>query len=109
MEEIEKATSKKIIRIETNDLDEMEEVSLIFLRVVYPSFHAAHHLHIRHRYQNTRPHSHEPTFFPPLILYSPHTTRVSPSFRILALTALTDLFWTSAANEESFEVKSVIN
>ena len=26
MEEIEKATGKRIIRIETNDLDEMEEV-----------------------------------------------------------------------------------
>ena len=32
MEQIEKALGKKIIRIETNDLDEMEEVSVY----IYP-------------------------------------------------------------------------
>jgi len=29
MEQIEKATGKKIIRIETNDLDEMEDVCVL--------------------------------------------------------------------------------
>ncbi len=32
MEQIEKALGKKIIRIETNDLDEMEEVSIYIFR-----------------------------------------------------------------------------
>lgn len=32
MEQIEKSLGKKIIRIETNDLDEMEEVRSLFLR-----------------------------------------------------------------------------
>ena len=35
MEQIEKALGKKIMRIETNDLDEMEEVSIPFRRVIY--------------------------------------------------------------------------
>lgn len=43
MEQIEKAIGKKIIRIETNDLDDMEEVCLTtsltsFLRVANRSF-----------------------------------------------------------------------
>jgi hypothetical protein len=38
MEQIEKATGKKIIRIETNDLNEMEEVrhSVVFHLFIHP-------------------------------------------------------------------------
>jgi superfamily II DNA/RNA helicase len=34
MEQIEKLLGKKIIRIETNDLDDMEEVRLLFLFLI---------------------------------------------------------------------------
>jgi hypothetical protein len=42
MEQIEKATGKKIIRIETNDLDQMEEVTC--LPSIYVSFSDASHI-----------------------------------------------------------------
>jgi hypothetical protein len=42
MEQIEKATGKKIIRIETNDLDQMEEVTC--LPSIYVSFSDASHM-----------------------------------------------------------------
>lgn len=93
MEEIEKATGKQIVRIETNDLDEMEEVRSKFPPVFY-FFPRFRYLCVVTAATHARPPVHDATFFPSLRLQFSHTARFTPSLRMCALTTLIELFWT---------------
>ncbi|KAI0685960.1 P-loop containing nucleoside triphosphate hydrolase protein [Cytidiella melzeri] len=93
MEAIEKATGKKIIRIETNDLDEMEEVRYELPYVLAFALHAVFRC-----YQTTRWDSHDSS---PLIRLFSHITRFFLANAHNANRRVLD----PTENEESLEVK----